>query len=59
MKRLILAGIVALAAIASIQVSAPAASANHIDCSLVRCMACPTGYHLDPTPHDCCRCVRD
>ena len=58
MKRMLLAGFVALAAIASTQVSAPAANANHIDCSTVRCMACPEGYVFAPTAHDCCRCVK-
>lgn len=58
MKRMLLAGFVALAAIASTQVSAPVANANHIDCSTVRCMACPDGYVLSPTHTDCCRCVK-
>jgi hypothetical protein len=55
---MLLAGFVALAAIASTQVSAPVANAHHVDCSLVRCMACPEGYVFAPTPHDCCRCVK-
>ena len=59
MKRLILAGAVTLAAVASLQISAPKASANHVDCSLVRCMACPDGFHLAPTHHNCCRCLPD
>lgn len=58
MKRMLLAGFVALAALASTQISAPAANANHIDCSAVRCMACPDGYVLSPTHNDCCRCVK-
>lgn len=58
MKRLILAGIVALAAIASVQVSAPQAGAAPIDCSTVKCMACPEGYVFAPTQGNCCRCVR-
>jgi hypothetical protein len=57
MKRLILAGLVAVGALASVQATVPAASANHVDCSLVRCAACPTGYVLSPTHNDCCRCV--
>jgi hypothetical protein len=59
MKRLLLAIAVALAAIASLQVSAPKVSADPVDCSLVRCMECPVGYHLAPTGNDCCRCVRN
>lgn len=58
MKRMLLAGFVALAAFASTQISAPAANANHVDCSLVRCMECPAGYVLSPTHNDCCRCVK-
>lgn len=58
MKRMLLAGFVALAALASTQIAAPAANANHVDCSLVRCMACPDGYVLSPTHNDCCRCVK-
>lgn len=57
MKRLILAGLVTLGAVFAIQVTAPQATAHHIDCSLVRCQACPAGYVFAPTPHDCCRCV--
>jgi len=57
MKRLILAGLVALGTFCTIQAAAPTASANHIDCSLVRCMACPEGQVLSPTPHNCCRCI--
>ena len=59
MKRFILAGAVALAAVASLQISAPQAIATHVDCSLVRCMECPVGYHLAPTGNDCCRCRPD
>ena len=58
MKRLLLAGLVAMGAFASIQATVPAANANHVDCSLVRCMACPDGYVLSPTHNDCCRCVK-
>jgi hypothetical protein len=57
MKRLILAGLVTLGTVFAIQATAPQATAHHIDCSLVRCQACPAGYVFAPTPHDCCRCV--
>jgi hypothetical protein len=30
-----------------------------VDCSTVRCAACPTGQHPALTPPDCCRCVKD
>jgi len=30
-----------------------------VDCSTVRCAACPTGQHPTLTPPDCCRCVPD
>lgn len=57
MKRLILAGLVAVGAFTAIQTTVPAANANHIDCSLVRCEGCPEGYVFSPTPHNCCRCI--
>jgi hypothetical protein len=57
MKRLLLAGLVAVGALASVQATVPAANANHIDCSTVRCMACPEGQVFSPTPHNCCRCI--
>jgi len=28
-----------------------------VDCSTVRCAACPTGQHPALTPPDCCRCI--
>ena len=27
-----------------------------VDCSIVRCPGCPTGYVLKPTGNNCCRC---
>lgn len=56
MKRLILAGLVALAAFAAVEITAPKAYAE--DCSVVLCLTCPEGYVLSPTPGNCCRCVR-
>jgi hypothetical protein len=56
MKKLILAGLIALGTWGVLTV-APA-PANAIDCSLVRCMACPEGYVFSPTPGNCCRCVK-
>ncbi|MFL6195900.1 MAG: hypothetical protein ACJ75H_17100 [Thermoanaerobaculia bacterium] len=55
MKRLILAGLVALGAWGITLIPSPA-SAND-PCAGVRCMECPAGFHLDPKPNDCCRCV--
>ena len=56
MKRMILAGLVALGALGSLQISAPNASA--LDrCATVRCMACPEGYVFAPTGNNCCRCI--
>jgi hypothetical protein len=34
-------------------------SAAKVDCSAVRCAACPTGQHPILKPPDCCRCVPD
>lgn len=56
MKRMILAGLVALGAFATLQISAPAANAFD-RCATVRCMACDEGYVLSPTGNNCCRCV--
>ena len=33
--------------------------AGRVDCSTVRCKACPTGQHPILKPPDCCRCVPD
>lgn len=57
MRRLILAGLVLVGALGVTQLSVPTASANHIDCSLVRCMSCDPGWVPAPTPHNCCRCL--
>jgi len=32
-------------------------SAKKIDCSTVRCAACPEGQHPALVPPDCCKCV--
>lgn len=56
MKRLILAGLVALGMFTAIQVSAPTATAAG-KCDAVRCPGCPEGYVFAPTGNDCCRCV--
>jgi hypothetical protein len=53
-----------LAALAGILSLCACASWRHdrdhkVDCSTVRCAACPTGEHPALTPPDCCRCVRD
>lgn len=56
MKKLMLAGLVALGTLGVLSV-APAPATANIDCSLVRCMACPEGKVLSPTGNNCCRCV--
>lgn len=58
MKRLILAGVVAMGAIFAVQAAVPTADA-FVDCSTVRCMACPEGYTFSPTPNNCCRCIKN
>ena len=60
MKKLILAGLVALGTFTTIQLSAPEANAQggglgH--CAAVTCLVCPEGTVAAPTPRDCCRCV--
>jgi hypothetical protein len=56
MKRIILAGLVALGALTAVQISAPTATAAG-KCDTVRCAECPAGYVWAPTGNDCCRCV--
>jgi len=36
-----------------------AGTASQVDCSTVRCAACPTGQHPALKPPDCCRCIPD
>lgn len=57
MRRLILAGLVSLAAFAAVQLSAPSAAAEPPRCDLVDCFPCPEGTVLEPRGIDCCRCV--
>lgn len=59
MKKLLLTSLVLAGVLGVAQISVPAASAKPVDCSLVRCAACPEGQHLKLTPPDCCRCVKD
>jgi hypothetical protein len=56
MKRLILAGLVLAGTFGVAGLSVPTASAQAVDCSLVRCASCPPGTVLSPTGNDCCRC---
>jgi hypothetical protein len=58
MKRLVLAGLVALTAFGAIQASAPRVEAQPTDCSAVLCLTCPEGFVLSPTPGNCCRCIK-
>jgi hypothetical protein len=60
MKRLILAGLVALGMFTTIQFTAPQAAAQDLShCAAVLCPICPEGYTASPTPGNCCRCVRN
>ena len=56
MKKLMLAGLIALGTWGALSV-APAPAAAAAPCSNVRCMACPDGYYFAPKPNDCCRCL--
>ena len=58
-KRILLAGLVLAGALGVTQLSVPTASAQQVDCSLVRCAECPVGQHPKLTPPDCCKCVKD
>ena len=57
-KRMLLAGLVFAGALGATQLSVPA-TAQAVDCSLVRCAECPAGQHPKLTPPDCCKCVKD
>lgn len=57
MKRLLLAGVVSLAAFSAVQLSTPPAVAAPPRCDLVDCFPCPEGTVLSPKGNDCCRCV--
>jgi len=54
MKKIILAGVIALGAWGITLIPTPAQAGN---CDNVRCMACPAGTVWSPIPSDCCRCV--
>lgn len=67
-KLAILAGVLALCACASGQngqgtsgsgSGSGTGGTEKVDCSTVRCAACPTGQHPALKPPDCCRCVPD
>ena len=49
-KLVIVAGMLALCACTSYK-------DKPVDCSTVRCAACPEGQHPKLTPPDCCKCV--
>lgn len=64
LRKLALAiGLVALCACASHKMNSPdnpsPTPGDKVDCSTVRCAACPTGQHPVLRPPDCCRCVPD
>jgi hypothetical protein len=63
-KMALLAGALALCACASYRngqgTGTEGTSAEkRVDCSTVRCAACPTGQHPILKPPDCCKCVPD
>ena len=55
-KLTILAGLLTLCACASY---GDRPEDKKVDCSTVRCAACPAGQHPALTPPDCCRCIPD
>ena len=57
MRRLVIAGLVSLAAFFAVELSTPEAAAAPQRCDLVDCFPCPEGTVLAPTGSDCCRCV--
>ena len=64
-KLALLTGVLALCACASNQYGttqpegASSAEKAKVDCSTVRCAACPEGQTPALKPPDCCRCVPD
>lgn len=52
-KLAIVAGLLALCACASYRDG----KGGQVDCSTVRCRACPEGQRPALTPPDCCKCV--
>jgi hypothetical protein len=56
MKKLILAGLIALGTWGILTVTPAPVTAQPIDCSFVKCPACPEGTVFSPTPGNCCRC---
>lgn len=56
-KLTILASLLTLCACASYRDDQTAK--KKVDCSAVRCAACPAGQHPALTPPDCCRCIPD
>jgi hypothetical protein len=56
MRKLIVAVALGVLALGAVQL-ASVSQAWAIDCSAVRCMACPDGYHFAPTHKNCCRCL--
>jgi hypothetical protein len=63
-KLALLTGVLALCACASSGMgqgtgTQGTAADKKVDCSTVRCQACPTGQHPILKPPDCCKCVPD
>lgn len=58
-KLALLAGVLALCACASYGSGQGTGEEKKVDCSTVRCAACPTGQHPILKPPDCCKCVPD
>jgi len=57
-KLTMLAGVLALCACASYR-DGQGQEDKKVDCSTVRCAACPAGQHPALKPPDCCRCIPD
>ena len=59
MKLGMVAVVLAVAACAASTQTDSTGAERAVDCSTVRCAACPEGQHPALTPPDCCRCVPD
>lgn len=59
-RALAIVGLTAIAILGAAQLATPVKADPPItNCAAVLCVPCPAGYHLSPTPGNCCRCVRD
>ena len=56
-KRIFAAAVFAVAAFGAAQLLSTTEVDARVDCSTVRCAACPEGTHFAPTKTNCCRCL--